>query len=447
MKNVINIFDTDGYKISQWKQYPKGATYAMSYAESRGGADRVKFFGLQYVLKQLEVPTLEDVEVVKQSVESYTGRTDLFNYEGWKKIAEMGYFPLRVRSVPEGSVIPTKQALFTVENTHPDFVWLISWLETQLLRVWYPTTVATTSFEIKELIAKYLERNGTPESINFKLHDFGARGVATGDQAMLGGMAHLINFAGSDTLAGRMGAVEYYNADTAGLSAGIPASEHSTITSWGRDFEYEAFRNMIEQFGAPGAIYACVSDSYNIWEALETWKDLEPLILEKGGTLVVRPDSGDPVETPVKVVKRLIDLFGYTLNSKGYKVLPDHIRVIQGDGVDQFSIESILRILDFEGISSDNITFGMGGALLQKIDRDTYKFAMKMCAITVDGKDRDVYKDPITAPGKTSKRGFLTLNKDMQTVRINELNGNDDFMDTVWENGEFLKEVNFEDLR
>lgn len=447
MNNIINIFDTDGYKLSQWKQYPKGATHAMSYGEARGGADRVKFFGLQYVLKNMKVPTPAEVEQVKTYVENYTGRTDIFNYEGWKQIAEMGYFPLKVRAVPEGTVVPTGQALFTVEPTLPDFVWLVGWFETQLLRVWYPTTVATISFEIKELLAYYLEKNGTPETIGFKLHDFGARGVSTSEQAALGGMAHLINFMGTDTLAGWMGAMEYYGASPEGLGAGIPASEHSTITSWGKDFEIDAFRNMIEQFGGEGAIYACVSDSYDIWAALRKWKELEPLILEKGGTLVVRPDSGDPVKTPVGVVRELMELFGYTVNEKGYKVLPDHIRVIQGDGIEYDTIQQIASVLDMYKISIDNIAFGMGGALLQKADRDTYKFAMKMCAITVDGVERDVFKDPVTDPGKRSKKGYLTLNEDFETVRISELGDKKDLMQTVWEDSEFVNEMTFDEIR
>ena len=447
MNNIIDIFDTDGYKLSQWKQYPAGATHAMSYGEARGGANRVKFFGLQYILKNMAVPTPAEVEQVKKYVEAYTGRTDIFNYEGWKQIAEMGYFPLKVRAVPEGTVVPTGQALFTVEPTLPDFVWLVGWFETKLLRVWYPTTVATISYEIKELIAGFLEKNGTPETLGFKLHDFGSRGVGVREQAELGGMAHLVNFMGTDTLAGWMGAVEYYGASMDGLGAGIPASEHSTITSWGKDFEIDAFRNMIEQFGGEGSIYACVSDSYDIWAALRKWKELEPVILEKGGTLVVRPDSGDPVKTPVQVVKELMKMFGFTRNEKGYKVLPDHIRVIQGDGIEYDTIRQIAEALDVAEISIDNIAFGMGGALLQKADRDTYKFAMKMCAITVDGEERDVFKDPVTDPGKRSKKGYLTLNEDMETVRIADLGDKKDAMQTVWEDSEFVNEVTFDEVR
>lgn len=447
MNNVINFLDTDSYKVSQHRQYPKGAEYAMSYGEARGGGPQVKFFGLQAILQGIKVPSVEEVLEAKRYCKAHFGRDDVFNLDGWLEVAELGYLPLRVRAVKEGTVVPTKQVLFTVENTQPGFVWLIGWFETKLLRVWYPTSVATVSYILKGLIAGFLEKNGTPESIGFKLHDFGSRGATSMESAKLGGMAHLLNFLGTDTLAGWMGAVEHYDADINSLGFSIAASEHSTITSWGKDFEIDAFANMIEEFGSEGAIYACVSDSYDIWKALDKWKQLEPLILEKGGTLVVRPDSGHQIETPVEVVKGLIERFGFKLNDKGYKVLPDHIRVIQGDGVDYYSIKQILEILDSEEISSDNIAFGMGGALHQKVDRDTFKFAMKMCGIVVDGQERDVYKDPVTDPGKTSKKGFITLTEDFETVRISELGDRKELLVTVWEDGAFVKEYDFDEIR
>lgn len=454
MNNLVQFFDTDSYKVSQFKQYPEGATKAMSYVEARGGADRIKFFGLQYILKQLKVPTINDVRKAAHYSRMHFGRDDVFNYDGWMKIAEMGYFPLKIRAVKEGGVYPTSVPLITVENTDPEFVWLVSWFETQILRVWYPTNVATISFEIKELISKFLEKNGTPESIGFKLHDFGSRGASTSESSGVGGMAHLLNFKGSDTLNGWMYATEYYNADPEALGFSIPASEHSTITSWGEDFEIDAFRNMIEQFGQPGALYACVSDSYNIWKALDKWKELEPTILEKGGTLVVRPDSGDPVWTPIKVVMGLMDRFGYSYNEKGYKVLPDHIRVIQGDGIEYESIRQILHNLDMYCVSSDNIAFGVGGALLQKHDRDTFKFAMKMCGIIVDGEERDVYKDPITAPDKKSKRGFITTVHDgfdigyaRRSVNHSDFDTQGDMMRTVYNEGNLIDELKFDDIQ
>ena len=442
----INFFDTDSYKIGMWKQLPANTSRSMSYLEARGGGDHIKFVGLQYVLQQLEVPTVEEVKEVQKRCLNHFGRDDVFNYDGWMQIAKMRYLPLKVRSVPEGGVYPTSMPLVTVENTLPGFEWLVTWFETQIMRVWYPTTVATRSWEIKQLITDYLELNGAPESIGFKLQDFGSRGVSSSESAAIGGFAHLTNFMGTDTLAGWEMALEYYRAKPEEIGYSISASEHSVISAWSKDGERDAFANMIEQFGGDGKLYACVSDTYNIWNALEIWKSLEDDIIAKGGTLVIRPDSGDPVETPIKVVKRLIELFGSTNNDKGFKVLPSYIRVIQGDGVEYESIRRILEGLHNEGISSDNIVFGMGGKLLQSHSRDDFKFAYKMCAITVDGEERDVYKDPITDPSKRSKAGYLTVDADCCTIRERELRGVE-LMETIWQEGRFLKEVTLSDLR
>lgn len=443
--SAIQFFDLDSYKVSHHLQLPKNTSRAFAYIESRGGGDAVKFFGLQHILKQFRVPTHEEVDQVADWCEQHFGSNDIFNRAGWHSIVELGYYPLEIKAVKEGSVIPVKNVLATVENTIDGFAWLVTWFETQLLRIWYPTNVASKSLEIKLVIEEFLERNGTPETLEFKLWDFGSRGATTPEAAGIGGLAHLLNFKGSDTLQAIPVAFDSYNASEMPMVS-IAASEHSVMSSWTKENEIDAFRNMIEEFGGPGKIYACVSDTYDIWAALEKWKSLEQEIVAKGGTLVVRPDSGDPVDVPVKVVQRLIELFGSTVNEKGYQVLPDYIRVIQGDGVDVNSITEILRKLDKLGISSDNITFGMGGALLQKHDRDTFKFAYKVSSVTVDGEERDVYKDPVTDPGKSSKRGILELNSNMETVRREDLIG-DSLLQTVWKDGQFVKEWKFEQLR
>jgi nicotinamide phosphoribosyltransferase len=191
----------------------------------------------------------------------------------------------------------------------------------------------------------------------------------------------------------------------------IPAAEHSTITAWGKDREVNAFRNMLKQFAKPGGLVAVVSDSYDIYKACENlWGDvLKQEVLDSGATIVVRPDSGDPVKVSVDCVKILYKKYGGRINSKGFKVLHDSIRVIQGDGVNPQSIESILKNLLAAGYSAENMTFGMGGGLLQKLNRDTQKWAMKCSAIEINGVWRDVYKDPITDKGKVSKRGRITL--------------------------------------
>ena len=414
MKLAKNILlNTDSYKVSMFKQYPAGTTGVYSYIESRGGRyDSTVFFGLQAFIKEylLEPITQADIDIADEIL---TAHGEPFNRQGWEYILRThgGFLPVVIKAVPEGTIVPVKNVLATIENTDPECYWLTTYLETALLRaVWYPTTVATQSKAIKNVIAEYLEKTGDISGINFKLHDFGARGVSSWESAGLGGAAHLVNFMGTDTVSGLLIAREYYGAGIAGFS--IPAAEHSTITSWGRDKEVEAYRNMVTQFAKPGAIVAVVSDSYDVFNAAEKlWgEQLKAEVVASGATLVIRPDSGDPVAVNRQLIEILGEKFGYTVNDKGFKVL-NNVRLIQGDGVNELSIRSILGAFMAMGWSADNIAFGMGGALLQQIDRDTQKFAMKCSSVQVNGKWIDVQKDPITDSGKKSKAGRVQLYK------------------------------------
>jgi len=408
-KNII--LNTDSYKVSMFKQYPAGTTGVYSYIESRGGRyDQTVFFGLQAFIKEylLEPITQQDIDVADEIL---TAHGEPFNRAGWQYILDkhMGYLPVVIRAVPEGTVVPVKQVLATIENTDPECFWLTTWLETAVLRaIWYPTTVATQSYTIKKVILDYLEKTGDPSLIDFKLHDFGARGVSSLESAGLGGAAHMVNFMGSDTVSGVLYAREFYNAGVAAFS--IPAAEHSTITSWGRDNEVKAYANMLAQFAKPGSIVAVVSDSYDVFNAAsKLWgEELRQQVIDSGATVVIRPDSGDPVEVNRKLIEILGEKFGYTTNAKGFKVL-NNVRLIQGDGVNELSIRSILGALMAMGWSSDNIAFGMGGALLQQIDRDTQRFAMKCSSAEISGKWVDVQKDPATDSGKKSKAGRVQL--------------------------------------
>ena len=412
MKLAKNILlNTDSYKVSMFKQYPAGTTGVYSYIESRGGRyDSTVFFGLQAFIKEylLEPITQADIDIADEIL---TAHGEPFNRQGWEYILRThgGFLPVVIKAVPEGTIVPVKNVLATIENTDPECYWLTTYLETALLRaVWYPTTVATQSKAIKNVIAEYLEKTGDISGINFKLHDFGARGVSSWESAGLGGAAHLVNFMGTDTVSGLLIAREYYGAGIAGFS--IPAAEHSTITSWGRDNEVEAYRNMLKQFGKPASIFAVVSDSYDVFNAAEKlWgEELKDEIVASGSTLVIRPDSGDPDVICRKLVTILGQKFGYTTNAKGYKVL-NNVRLIQGDGVNERTIRMILGSFQAYGWSADNIAFGMGGALLQIVDRDTQRFAMKCSSAQINGVWVDVQKDPITDSGKKSKAGRVTL--------------------------------------
>jgi nicotinamide phosphoribosyltransferase len=412
------ILNTDSYKASHFKQYPPGTLTVSSYIESRGGKyKKTLFFGLQAFLKDVLCKRVTETDV-RTAKEVYELHGVPFNYDGWMHIVQKhdGYLPLMVEALPEGTVCESGIPLVQVHNTDPYVPWLTSWVETALLRaVWYPTTVATQSWYLNRLIGKYLDDTSATgrDSLPFKLHDFGARGASSHETAALGGMAHLINFQGTDTVAGLMAAREYYMENMAGFS--IPASEHSTITAWKREGESEAYRNMIAQFGGEGKVYAVVSDSYDIANAVKNlWGgQLREQVVAAGGTLVIRPDSGDPIVIVPQIVEQLAKDFGFTTNSKGFKVLHPSVRVIQGDGVHPGSIRMILDALMSRGFSADNIAFGMGGALLQQMTRDTLDFAMKASAIENEtGGWYDVYKDPITQSSKRSKRGVLAVVND-----------------------------------
>ncbi|KIM05844.1 MAG: nicotinate phosphoribosyltransferase [Sulfurovum sp. FS06-10] len=450
MKNII--LNTDSYKSSHYLQYPPKSEYVSSYIEARGGeVDASLFFGLQAFIKAyLLTPfTQNDIDEAKAII---TAHGLPFNEKGWQYILDEydGYLPIEISAVPEGKRIPLKCPLVQVVNTDKKLPWLTSYMETALLRaIWFPTTVATISYGIKQIIKRYLDETSdhAEAQLPFKLHDFGARGTSSQESAMLGGMAHLVNFQGTDTLSGIIGARRYYGADMAGFS--IPASEHSTITSWLKEGEHDAYANMVQQFGGKGKIFAVVSDSYNIYNAVSNiWgKELKEQVKKSGATLVIRPDSGEPRAIVLEVIKRVYEAFGGYKNTKGYIVLDDCVRIIQGDGVDTKAIKDILEILKNEGFSCENIAFGMGGALLQKPNRDTLQFAMKASAICVDGAWRDVYKDPITDSGKRSKKGRLALTENFETVRIEELDGRENLLQPVFKNGKILKEFSFDEVR
>jgi nicotinamide phosphoribosyltransferase len=462
MKSLLSLVTrTDSYKFSQFLQYPKGTTHISSYIESRGGEDESVFFGLQAFIKQyvLKPITMNDVKRAEHIVQAH-GLP--FNRKGWEIIVNEygGMLPIEIQAVPEGTVMGTRNVQVQVVNTDPRLFWLTSYIETILLRaIWYPSTVATKSRKLKKVIAKALnETSDVPvnDQIFFKLHDFGARGASAGETAILGGMGHLVNFMGTDTFEALEGVMEYYNIDEI-VGFSIPASEHSTITSWGRENEVNAYENMVDTFGGEGKIFACVSDSFDIYAATRTlWGEkLKDKVINNGGTLVVRPDSGDPETVPVEVIEILAEQFGYTVNSKGYKVLPSYVRVIQGDGINEYSLPRILENLKAKGFSADNIAFGMGGGLLQAWNRDTLKYAMKASAIRInEGEWEGFAKDPITDAGKTSKKGRLGLVYECgigscgyRTLPEEIADSKGNLLRTVFKNGELLIEDNFQEIR
>ncbi|SHF37039.1 nicotinamide phosphoribosyltransferase [Microbulbifer donghaiensis] len=449
------ILNVDSYKASHYLQYPPGSEFVSSYIECRGGEFvEAVFFGLQAFIKQyLQTPiSAADIDEAEAMLHAH-GLP--FHRAGWEHILQEhgGQLPLEIAAVPEGTVVPLHNVMLQIVNTCPSCFWLTSYIETALVRAtWYPMTVATQSREIKKIIAGYLEETADSlDNLPFKLHDFGGRGASSLETAMLGGMAHLVNFQGTDTVSGLVAARQFYGADMAGYS--IPAAEHSTMTAWGKAREADAYANMLDQFAGPGKLVAVVSDSYDIWNAIENiWGGvLRERVIDNGGTLVIRPDSGEPVSIVTESLERLMRIFGYTTNRKGYRLLPDFIRVIQGDGISRHSIPKILQAMKERKQSADNVTFGMGGALLQKLDRDILSFAMKASAIRIDGHWHDIYKDPVTGPEKKSMRGRLALitnaTGDMETVRLEELGERQNLLQPVYRDGRLLTQTSFDEVR
>jgi len=456
----------DAYKYSHHRLYAPGTEKIYSYLESRGGAfEQTVFFGLQYLLKEYlsgVVVTKEKIDEAEATMKEVFGRDDVFDRSRFDYILKRhnGRLPVRIKAVREGTVTGTHQALMTIENTDPNCYWLTNFLETLLMQVWYPVTVASQSYEIRKIVKHYYDETAATEAaddIDFVLNDFGFRGASSVESASIGGAAHLLSFRGSDTVIANQWLRKYYNAPVA-VGHSVPATEHSVCTLLGEEGELEVFRHVLESY--PEGIVSCVSDSFNIFRACrEYWgTELKELILSRKGTLVIRPDSGDPVFTLLRVFDILFEKFGYTINDKGYKVLPPQVRVLQGDGLNLSTIRLIYGAMTVNGISAENLVLGMGGALLQKVDRDTLKFALKCSYAEINGRGVDVQKNPVELDHhgqlvhsfKASKSGRLKLiqnGNEYLTVREEEAPETDDQLQLVFENEELFNETSWEEVQ
>lgn len=474
------ILLSDAYKYSHHRFYPEGITKVHSYLESRGGLfDNTVFTGLQLFLKKylsgvaLITEEVDEAEKILNSPDGVFGRSDVFDRTKFDYIIEKhgGKLPIKIKAVPEGTPVTVSNVLLCIENTDDNCAWLTNFLESIILQVWYPTTVATLSREVKKIVRGYWDKcTNYDEStkdflIGFVLNDFGFRGVSSVESAMHGGIGHLINFDGSDNTIASKGIIDFYNTDKV-YGKSVPATEHSIMSILGPKGEIDMMRRTLNTF--PDGIVACVSDTFDIKDAIlnKYGKELKDLILSRpntpGNQLVIRPDSGHILKTLEMIFNGLFDSFGYTTNEKGYKVLPPQVRVIQGDGVNINSIAEILEWMDSEKISPENLVFGMGGKLLQAdINRDTQKFATKASYAVINGEEFTVVKSPteIDENGnqqpsfKKSKQGLMKLVKnDDDTYRtVTSLDADfDDVKDelvVVFENGVIVREYSFDEVR
>ena len=446
------IINTDNYKHCHYPLYPQGTEFVSSYIESRGGEFPVAMFiGLQAFLRQylMRPITLDDID----QAEYYMREQGMhFNREIWMGILNDydGYLPVEIEAVPEGLVLPIRNVLVQIINTDPRYYWVTSFFETALLRaVWYPTTVATISWLAKQVIKEALARTSDhPELLRHCLHDYGARGVSSQQSAALGGLAHLVNFSQSDTVPGIIAAKEFYNAVAPSNSG--PNSEHAGFCAWGREHEADAMRNMLEVHAKHG-MALLLTDTYDHENAVKNiiGGELRELVRDFPGLVGVRPDSGDVVQVTADTTEWLIDAFGCSINSKGFKVLPDFVRVVQGDGVTRQSLPLIYAEMERRGLSAENAVFGMGGGLLQHCNRDTMAFGQKASAVQINGEWRDISKQPTGDALKVSKRGRLALRYvggEYETVRRDSIPPGENLLQPVFRNGKLLKKWDFSEL-
>ncbi len=498
------ILMTDSYKLTHHLLLPKGITKMYSYLESRGGEmEYTVFLGLQYYL----IRYLEGVRITRENIEeahkfniAHFG-FDCFDLKLWERILNVhdGKLPLQIKAIPEGTVTKTKNVLLTIESTDPECICLVQPVETLLMKLWYPITVATYDRHIKEIITEYWNKTSdSPEwLIDFMLHDFGYRGVSSEETAAIGGGAHLVNHKGTDTIAGiRMLQNFYSDSGEEMFGYSVIASEHSVTCAYGdASCEFQAYSEIIDRVKReiPDiGILSLVSDTYNIYRVcndilpslkhkIEGWKNSKGEQVK----IVIRPDSGDPESVlfgqrgltakdtklieavasyynndkafAISLIKKgvfniLEEHFGSTINSKTYKKLNPCIGVLQGDGISLNSIKKLLERMKEEKFDTSGLVFGSGGKLLQAHDRDEQKFAIKATYIEINEKPRNIMKNPATDPGKVSKCGLLKLvieNGEYKTIQSSELDFKNlhDELRTVFENGEVLIKEDFSVIR
>lgn len=464
---VNTILLADAYKYTHWRQLRKNKR-SYGYIESRGTKIQVKGILVDYNRLACLQGFIKDYLVGKvikgwmiQEAERLLGEVfgfpDYFNKEGFQRIIDVhgGRIPVKIKAVPEGKRIPLGNALVTVESTDPELPWVQPWIETMLLRaVWYPTAVATVSSLVRDMEKKFAAICGA--SLNpFFLNDFGARGVSSHESAEIGGTAHLFTYLGTDTVEAIRWAKHHYGKTATGYS--VYASEHSTTTSYGKDGEVTAIKHFLMDIPKT-ATGSFVADSYDPFNFVTNiiGKECKELILNRDGVTVIRPDSGDPIVMSEKMISLLWDAFGGTtreVNGKIFKILNPKVRVIYGDGINLQSIHDICENLIANGWSIENICFGMGGKLLQGVDRDTFKNALKLTELTLeDGSIVEIFKDPITDPGKRSKTGELKvieIDGTIKTVRVNDIRYTEypDILELVFLDGYLKRWYKFDTVR
>lgn len=492
MTNAILL--TDGYKLDHRRQYPKGTEYVYAnwtprsrkfYPEAQDGA---VVFGLQYFIKKylieefnknfFDLPEDDAVANFKRRINAFLGENEV-GTEHVRALHKLGYLPIRIKSLPEGSICPIRVPMHTIINTLPEFFWLTNYLETLMsCELWLPTTSATTARIYRKELERHAQKTGFPPDImlGFLCHDFSMRGMAGLEASITSGMGHLTSFVGSETLPAIDAVEKYYNADAEKelLAMTVPASEHSVMCAGGKDDEFMTFKRFITELYPTGFV-SIVSDTWDLWQVVtEFVPRLKEEIIARDGRLVIRPDSGDSVhiicgyvhddfenvqedevsETERKGVYELLwDIFGGTTNENGYKVLDPHIGVIYGDSITLDRQKEIYRRLEEKGFAATNLVLGIGSYTYQYRTRDSLGFAMKATWCQVNGEPREIFKSPKTDSGmKKSLKGLIRVDKNENGVYyatdcVSKEQEQGGCLETVFEDGKLLKETSIQEIR
>lgn len=479
----------DFYKADHRRQYPAGTTEVYANYTPRthrkggplpgtDGGSEVLFFGLQFFIKDFLLGAWEQeffrqdkskvVAAYKRRMDTSLGN-DAVPVDHIAALHDLGYLPIRIKSVAEGTLVPFGVPMLTIVNTHPDFFWLTNYLETVLSTyLWKPITSASTAFEYRKLLTHYADRTGTPrEAVLFQAHDFSMRGLSGLADVASSGAAHLLSFLGTDSVPAIDMLEEYYGADADNELVGgsVPATEHSVMCMGMQDGELATFRRLISNL-YPRGFVSIVSDTWDFWRVLtEYLPALKAEVMARDGRVVIRPDSGDPVKIIVGdaaapagspqhkgAIECLWDVFGGSVTATGHKLLDAHIGLIYGDSITLERAQSILEGLAAKGFASGNVVFGIGSYTYQYVTRDTYGFAMKATSGVVDGERREIFKDPKTDSGtKRSARGLLRVERVDGKLKLfdrqSEAEERGGELQPVFENGELLREEKLSGIR
>lgn len=451
---------SDGYKLTHWLQRPENLTSLTSYMEFRkGGLNKANIhWGLTGLLHEyfLEKVTKEDIINGEKRCYQTFGTTKYYAKDIWEKVRKLGYFPLKVRSVKEGNLVPTGNALFTIEATESWFAPMVSHFEDILMWSWITSGVATRIFNIRKNIIPSHEKSVDNPFYGFSVNDFGMRGSMLGQHAAFAGAAHLIFFDGSDNMPAADLIENYYGRDN--ILKSVWATEHSVATAFGPGRgEIEYVLTQLYKAG-PEAMVSMVIDSYdadNFMKNVAGHPEVLALIKKRPGRTVWRPDSNDPLINVCKYSDVLSFHHGFHLNDKEHRVLNDNVGIIQGDGMNEISIPSIFNDYIKTGWSAENFVTGSGGGLLTNgLTRDTDRAAIKACHAVIDGIEVDICKVPQSDLTKSSKKGKVKLHKagnsysTLESSKMSKIqfDAYSDEMETVFENGQ-IREVDFLDVR